>query len=128
MTSAKKLSPQMNKIIRLGEIDRWLRGLADMVAKHASALPMHMDHLLPKSAGDLSQANIEDTIGFRRLIASCALKNTGLQVEMSQDDNLNISFPDGKEFSDSVIFGVSRKPGQTIFSGPAVTAETYHEL
>ncbi len=102
----RKYAPILRKVIELGEVDLWLRRMADSVPHRAAAStiatgePVHKP--LPAA---ISARDIRDTQGFRQLTTACRQNDVCLDARLTPDHRLEIGFPAGRRFKDSRTFG-----------------------
>jgi hypothetical protein len=114
----------VQKVIDLGEIDRWLREILPMMPRHAGepTTPerdmrtagyeiMHHDfntHIMSYGTSTLIESmDIEKTVGFRRLVTACSQANMRVDVTMLGHGSLEVAFNPDETFSRSRIFGAS---------------------
>lgn len=120
-----ELSLPLQKVIDLGEIDRWLRGVAQIVPQSTplrEAAEAPIDHLpLPMveeqdfnchalyfGNGHLISTNdIERMVGFRQLLTATSQLNVRVDVERLAAGHMEVSFDPDTPFSQSRIFGAS---------------------
>lgn len=115
----------LRKFIVLGEVDRWLRGLVDMVpapSNEAQEIPqesaLHTAGYMDVSYMDfyhhnlafgentgISPEDIKPLTGFRNLIAACSRNNIGVDVQEVCSGNIEVAFDPHAPFSKSSIFG-----------------------
>lgn len=124
----KDKNQPLDKVIELGSIDRWLRGIAeivphpidpghsftqerDMHAKSSSFGMEHLDanvHVLPFNSRDLiNDRDIEGMKGFLRLMNAAARRDVRVDVASVHGDALEITFAPDEPFSQSKAFGAS---------------------
>jgi len=120
----KELKLPLQKVIELGTIDRWLRGIAKIVplratpaaAKDAEAevgglSSLRQDfntHTLSINRSSLvGTDDIERMVGFRSLLNAASANNVSLNVSSVDGAALEIAFDPDKNFSRSHIFGAS---------------------
>lgn len=119
------LSLPLQKVIDLGEIDRWLRGVAGIVPQRCTAqqdspaaetaLP-----LIEVSAQDfnthtlyfgnshlITTTDIERMVGFRQLLAAASQQNIRVDVSDLGGGQMEVSFAPNEAFSRSQVFGAS---------------------
>jgi hypothetical protein len=117
----------LQKVLDLGEIDRWLRGVAQLVPKpvdpprqrfsqerdmHSAALEVtHHDfntHTICYGTHDLIETGeIEQRVGFRQLLNACSKANVRVDVSLVRHGALEVAFDPDEPFSRSQIFGAS---------------------
>lgn len=122
-----KLKLPLQKMIAWGEVDRWLRGIADLTPTAAEAnyhisqeedlhTAQHIDviyhdfnthNLSYDTQGLISTDDIEKMVGFRQLITACSKNNVRLEIATPGQGNLEVSFDPEQLFSSSRIFGAS---------------------
>lgn len=101
----------LQKVIDLGEVDRWLRGMTQVVPrsiyKKSPEDGIELDvHTFPFGKATVDKGEIERMIGFRQLIAAASGKN--VRIDMAIDESgLEVSFQADKTFSESQLFGAS---------------------
>lgn len=124
----KDLSLPLNKVIELGQVDRWLRGIADIVPQptdhtqevmqerelHASlpgltvAVLDSNAHILPFAEGNLvEQSDITRMKGFQQLIQSASRSNVRVDIESVGNAALEVNFEPDEPFSRSQVFGAT---------------------
>jgi hypothetical protein len=119
------LSLPLQKVIDLGEIDRWLRGVAEIVPQPSAAvlseavgtatdLPMGViehdfnTHTLYFGNSHLITTNdIERMVGFRQLLTAASRQNVRVDVDDMGGGQMEVSFTPGEAFSKSRVFGAS---------------------
>ena len=111
----------MQKVLSLGEIDRWLRGLVHLVPKHEnnhSLLPPHTDgmevefldvntHIMPYDTPLIENEDIERMHGFRQLVAACSQANVKVDMALPGHSAVQVVFEPAESFSRSMIFGTT---------------------
>ncbi len=124
----KDLSLPLNKVIELGQVDRWLRGIADIVPHptdhsddvqqerelHASlpgltvAVLDSNAHILPFAETNLvEQSDITRMKGFQQLIQSASRSNVRVDVDSVGGAALEVNFEPDEPFSRSQVFGAT---------------------
>jgi len=122
------LSLPLQKVIDLGEIDRWLRGVAELVplreAAESPASPANSrdedadgfllsehdfnSHCLHFGNSHLITSNdIERMVGFRQLLATASQHNVRLDVSDHGGGHLEVCFSPAEPFRGSRVFGAS---------------------
>lgn len=125
---SKGQSAEFKRVLELGAVDLWLRGLADLVPKPSdpdygfsqerdlhSVMPgievAHLDtnvHILPFAAHNIvGDRDIERIRGFQSLMATASQKNVRVDVENVNGDALEVTFDPDEPFSRSRAFGAS---------------------
>jgi hypothetical protein len=122
------LSLPLQKVIDLGEIDRWLRGIAELVPlPERSGSP----HLAPHGNNEdadgfllsehdfnshclhfgnshlITSSDIERMVGFRQLLATASQHNIRLDVSDHGGGHLEVCFDPAEPFRGSRVFGAS---------------------
>lgn len=114
----------LQKVIDLGEIDRWLREILPMMPRttgdniqqerdlHSAAYEVtHHDfntHTMAYGTHNLIDgADIEKMVGFRKLITACSQANMRVDVTLLGHGSLEVAFNPEESFSRSRIFGAS---------------------
>ena len=114
----------LQKVIDLGEIDRWLREILPMMPRHhgegttperemhvAGLEVTHHDfntHVMAYGTHNLIESSdIEKKPGFRRLLTACSQANMRVDITMLGQGNLEVSFHPEDPFSRSRIFDAS---------------------
>lgn len=117
----------LDKIIELGSIDRWLRGISDIVPKPSdpghsfsqerdlhsvSGIEVtHLDanmHVMPFASRDLiANCDIECLRGFQSLITASSKNNVRVDIKSVNGDALEVLFEPDEQFSRSMVFGAS---------------------
>jgi len=119
----KDLSLPLQKVIDLGEIDRWLRGVAEIVPQRntpleAQAIPVphpHGESLQNFNAHTLyfgnshliDAADIERMVGFRQLLTAASQQNVRVDVTDMGSGHIEVAFDPDAPFSRSRIFEAS---------------------
>ena len=124
----KDLSLPLNKVIELGQVDRWLRGIADIVPQptdhsddvmqerelHASlpgvtvAVLDSNAHILALAETSLiDQSDITRMKGFQQLIQSASRSNVRVDIESVGGAALEVNFDPDEPFSRSQVFGAT---------------------
>lgn len=104
----------LQKIINLGQIDQWLRGMSSIAPRPSP----HAVELCPQPVCDLNthithytaaveKGEIEKTTGFRQLLQTCARNNVKVNIESTGEQRLRVHFEPSAPFSKSTVFGVS---------------------
>ena len=122
------LSLPLQKVIDLGEIDRWLRGVAELVPlpermNTARSAPQDSDedadgfllsehdfnsHCLHFGNSHLiTSVDIERMVGFRQLLTTASQLNIRLDINDHGGGHLEVCFSPEAPFRDSRIFGAS---------------------
>ena len=120
------LSLPLQKVIDLGEIDRWLRGVAELVplsaetaqgsaqsresctdAYEVTAHDFNTHALYYGNSHLISGGDIERMVGFRQLLAAASQRNIRLDVSDHGGGHLEVSFTPDEPFRASRIFGAS---------------------
>ena len=116
----------LQKVIELGQIDRWLRGIAEIVPHPAPSEPrfsperdMHSGaltvvpqdfntHILAINAKSLvGTDDIERMVGFRNLLSAASKQNVRVDISSADGKSLEVSFDPDEVFSRSRVFGAS---------------------
>jgi hypothetical protein len=114
----------LQKVIDLGEIDRWLREILPMMPRHSTEpstaeREMHLaglevthhdfnTHTMAYGTGTrIESDDIEKMVGFRRLITACSQANMRVDVTMLGHGALEVAFNPDESFSRSRVFGAS---------------------
>lgn len=111
----------MQKVLSLGEIDRWLRGLVHLVPKHEKnpdQQPQHTDgmevefldvntHIMPYDTPLIENEDIERMHGFRQLVAACSQANVKVDMALPGHSAVQVVFEPAEAFSRSMIFGTT---------------------
>ena len=115
------LSLPLQKVIDLGEIDRWLRGVAGIVPQRSIASPetsiaadIHVEahdfntHTLYYGNSHLiTTGDIERMVGFRQLLTAASQQNIRVDVDDLGGGQIEVAFVPDKTFSQSRVFGAS---------------------
>lgn len=105
----KSLGQEMQRVIDLGLIDRWLRGLGDLVPR----ADMHDEdgfntHLIAfDSCDSIAAEHIQPLTGCRQLLAGCSQQDVAIEMDFLPDGHLCVAFKPEAAFSRSRIFGAS---------------------
>lgn len=107
----------LQKVIDLGEIDRWLRGIAQIVPqqdmrKGRNGIPNAMHdfnrHIMSYAAhGLIGDADVERMVGFRQLISASSKNNVRVDITAPAAGALEVNFGPHEPFSRSRVFGAS---------------------
>ena len=110
----------MQKVLSLGEIDRWLRGLVHLVPKpeKAHAEPAQTEgmevefldvntHIMPYDTPLIENEDIERMHGFRQLVAACSQANVKVEMALPGHSAVQVIFEPAEAFSRSMIFGTT---------------------
>lgn len=114
----------LQKVIDLGEIDRWLREILPMMPRatdnrlqqerdlHTAAYEVtHHDfntHVMTiGNRNTIESADIEKMVGFRRLITACSQANMRVDISLLGHGGLEVAFNPDESFSRSQVFGAS---------------------
>jgi hypothetical protein len=120
----KDVELPLQKVIDLGEIDRWLREILPMMPRntgdhiqqerelHSAGYEVtHHDfntHTMAYGTHDLIEStDIEKMVGFRRLVTACSQANMRVDVSLLGHGALEVAFNPEESFSRSRIFGAS---------------------
>ncbi|MEZ0262737.1 MAG: hypothetical protein ACAH80_17155 [Alphaproteobacteria bacterium] len=111
----------MQKVLSLGEIDRWLRGLVHLVPKHEKNQPQQQmqtegmevefldvnTHIMPYDTPLIENEDIERMHGFRQLVAACSQANVKVDMALPGHSAVQVVFEPAEAFSRSMIFGTT---------------------
>ena len=116
----------LQKVIELGLIDRWLRGVAKIVPHasvseprfsperdlHSSALTVVQQdfntHILAINAkSHVGNDDIERMVGFRNLLSAASKQNVRVDVSSADGKSLEVAFDPDEVFARSRVFGAS---------------------
>ena len=109
----KSLGHEMQRVIDLGLIDHWLRGLSQITPRPISRDAQdYVDdfntHLIAYDCVDsIDAAQIQNLAGCRQLLATCSKNNVLVDLKISNDGHLSVSFQPECEFKRSTVFGAS---------------------
>lgn len=120
----KGLSLPLQKVIDLGEIDRWLRGVAELVPQRSDArapapangqtdgidVSFHdfNSHCLHFGNSHLiTCGDIERMVGFRQLLTTASQRNVRLDICDHGGGHLEVNFAPDEPFRASRVFGAS---------------------
>jgi hypothetical protein len=116
--SGKGRKLPLQKIINLGIVDHWFRGLSVLTPQHgAHDMPPHDDtynfnrHILHHGT-ELTRAEIEKSAGFKQLVQSCSKNDVCVDISGGMDE-LEVLFMPERGFSDSCVFGNTASRGST---------------
>ena len=102
------ISAKLQKIIDLGMIDSWMRGLRDVVPSSSNTPPDFNRHVLAYgSHEDIREHDMTAMVGFRQLIAACSKNNICVHIDSLPEGHIRIEFKPDLKFSSSRVFGVS---------------------
>ncbi len=107
----------LQKVIDLGEIDRWLRGVAEIVPArsrhdnppettrsdtdhdfHSHSLHYGNSHLI-------TERDIERMVGFRQVLSSASQQNVRVDIDNHGGGHMEVSFTPDEPFRASHVFG-----------------------
>ncbi len=116
----------LQKVIELGQIDRWLRGVAEIVphpapvdARFSPERDLHSNglsvvqqdfntHILTINAkSHVGTEDIERMVGFRNLLSAASKQNVRVDVNSEDGKSLEVSFDPDEVFARSRVFGAS---------------------
>lgn len=122
----KSLGHEMQRVIDLGLIDHWLRGLSQIAPRPVSRTAEDYaddfnTHLIGYDSVDsIDAAHIQNLTGCRQLLATCSKNNIFVDLKMSNDGHLSVTFQPELEFKHSTVFGASyHNVLPTLFTRPA---------
>lgn len=113
----KGISLPLQKVIDLGEIDRWLRGVAEIVpGRSFAAAPtvrplsdgahdFHSHSLHYGNSHLITERDIERMVGFRQLLASSSQQNVRVDIDDHGGGHLEVTFSPQEPFRRSRVFG-----------------------
>lgn len=126
----KSLGHEMQRVIDLGLIDHWLRGLSQIAPRPTSRDPADYaddfnTHLIAFDCVDSIQAShIQNLAGCRQLLATCSKHDIVIDLKISNDGHLSVTFRPELEFKHSTVFGASyHNVLPTLFARPARLSE-----
>lgn len=120
----KDLSLPLQKVIDLGEIDRWLRGVAEIVPQRNAPVDTQAVPA-PHNQSDLTLQNfnahtlyfgnshlidgtdIERMVGFRQLLTAASQQNVCVDITNMGSGHIEVAFDPHAPFSHSRIFEAS---------------------
>ncbi|MBI1215345.1 MAG: hypothetical protein GC185_05950 [Alphaproteobacteria bacterium] len=117
-----ELALPLQKVIDMGEIDRWLRGISRIVPQPAShetareettegmsVLMQNFNrHSMSYSTqGLIDDSDVEKMVGFRQLINASSKNNVRVDITSLGEGSLEVSFEPDEPFSRSRVFGAS---------------------
>lgn len=118
----KSLGHEMQRVIDLGLIDQWLRGLGDMVPR----ADMHDEdgfntHLIAYDCvNTIEPAHIQALAGCRQLLDGCTRRNVAVEMDLLPDGHVVVAFRPEDNFNASRIFGMSYSNVRPVsFGAPA---------
>lgn len=120
----KELKLPLQKVIELGTIDRWLRGIAKIVPQpvtsadaqtaevqagglHSLRQDFNTHTLAINRSSLVSTDDIERMVGFRSLLNTASLNNVSINISAVNGMALEIAFDPDKNFARSEVFGAS---------------------
>lgn len=106
------LSLPLRKVLHLGEIDRWLRGVANIVPQPCGDdTPDIRDFNTHKTrygdAHGICRDDIQSMVGFRHLLRAASGHNVRVDIRDDADDTLSVTFFPDQSFSKSRVFGTT---------------------
>jgi len=118
-----EISFPLQKVIDMGEIDRWLRGISRIVPQPASPATPDADdetaglavslnafnrHIMTASTqGLVGDDDVEQMVGFRQLMNAASRNNVRVDIASPGHGALEVNFEPGEPFSASRVFGAS---------------------
>lgn len=111
------ISLPLQKVIDLGEIDRWLRGVAEIVPGRIisssssvcslsdGAHDFHSHSLHYGNSHLITERDIERMVGFRQLLASASQQNVRVDIDDHGGGHLEVCFTPNEPFRRSRVFG-----------------------
>lgn len=109
----KSLGYEMQRVIDLGLIDHWLRGLSQITPRPLSRDPADFaddfnTHLIAFDSTDsITADHIQNLTGCRQLLATCNKHDVFVEMKFNEDDHLSVVFQPEHQFKKSVVFGAS---------------------
>lgn len=113
----KGISLPLQKVIDLGEIDRWLRGVAEIVPSQrrretpSDAAPsggtndFHSHSLHYGNSHLITERDIERMVGFRQVLSSASQHNVRVDIDNHGGGHMEVSFTPEEPFRASRVFG-----------------------
>ena len=113
----KGISLPLQKVIDLGEIDRWLRGVAEIVPCRSRSTdppdtalsgPDHDFHSHSLHYGNshlITERDIERMVGFRQVLSSASQQNVRVDIDNHGGGHMEVSFTPEEPFRASRVFG-----------------------
>lgn len=107
----------LQKVIDLGEIDRWLRGVAEIAPgrSRGQGMPgtalsdsdhdLHSHSLHYGNSHLITERDIERMVGFRQLLSSASQQNVRVDIDNHGGGHMEVSFTPQEPFSASRVFG-----------------------
>ncbi len=109
-SKVKCLGYEMQKVIDLGLIDQWLRGLCEIVPRSALTHPRPVDdefntHLIAYECTDaINTLHIQNLTGFHQLLSASAQQNVAVDIYLRKNGYLMVSFKPERQFKLSQVF------------------------
>ena len=109
----KSLGYEMQRVIDLGLIDNWLRGLSEITPRPLSrdAADYADDfntHLIAYDCIEgIEPAHIQNLQGCRQLLTTCDKRDVSVEVKILDDGHLSVAFQPENQFKSSRVFGAS---------------------
>lgn len=109
----KSLGHEMQRVIDLGLIDHWLRGLSQITPRPVSRDAQDYaddfnTHLIAYDCVDsIDAAQIQNLAGCRQLLATASKNNVYVELKIIDDGHLSVTFHPELEFKRSTVFGAS---------------------
>lgn len=109
----KSLGYEMRRVIDLGLIDNWLRGLSQIAPRplsrdakdYADDFNAHM--LGYDCANGIEATHIQNLTGCRQLLTTCSKHDISVNVEIKENGYLSVIFKPELDFRHSAVFGAS---------------------
>jgi hypothetical protein len=116
------LTLPLQKVIHLGEIDRWLRGIAKIVPRPSlkkkpapaekpgisTVMQDFNRHITAfRARGLVGDRDVEKMVGFRQLINAASKNNVRVDISSPGQAALEVHFEPRESFSQSRVFGAS---------------------
>ncbi len=111
----KSLGHEMQRVIDLGMIDHWLRGLSDIIPRNLSTQTRDIaeefnTYLMAFDCTDsIESTHIQNLTGCRQLLSGCAQQNIAVEIKFIDNGHLYVAFKPENAFAKSQIFGFSYK-------------------
>lgn len=105
----KSLSLEMQRVIDLGLIDSWLRGLSEIIPRprHGTktddnAYNTHMIYF--DSAELIGDSDISKLTGMGQLLTGCTQQDVGVSVKLEDERHLRVEFKPELPFASTTVF------------------------
>jgi hypothetical protein len=109
--NTKGLHLPLQKVIELGKVDGWFRGMSNLTPVAVQTAEDLLEGTYDLNTHVLTYGSlitpdeIAKTIGFRRLLQSCARNDVRVEISAVDAETLRVHFDPPEPFSKSIVFG-----------------------